>query len=294
MTRRVFVVGAARSGTKVVRDVLSAAADVGTVPFDVGFVWKHGHGAVPHDVLDPDSLTEAHRRFVTRYLDRYVAGSPPVVVEKTVGNTLRVPYLAAMFPDASFVHLVRDGVDVIESTRRQWQEPTDRGYLVEKVRHFPLRLVPTYGVSFARAQVRRRGGDDETSSVGSWGVRYPGIDEDVRTEPLLTVCARQWRESVCRASPALDAVRAPVVQVRYEEFVTAPDREVARVLGELRLRADPDRVAHAARSVRAPHSGAGSASLGADELASLDREVGDVLAALGYPAASDRSRTVAS
>ena len=207
------------------RDVLAAAADVGAVPYDVNFVWKHGHGSVPHDVLDPASLTARHRRFVTQYLDRYAAGSPPVVLEKTVGNTLRVPYLAAMFPDASFVHLVRDGVDVIESTRRQWQEPTDRGYLVEKGRHFPLRLLPTYGVSFARAQLRGRASGDEASSVRSWGVRYPGIDADVRTEPLLTVCARQWRESVCRAAAALEAVSAPVVQVRYEDLVVAPARE---------------------------------------------------------------------
>lgn len=291
MTRRIFVVGAARSGTKIVRDVLSAAADVGAVPFDVSFVWKHGHGSVPHDVLSPESLTRRHRRFVTRYLDRYVAGEPPAVIEKTVGNTLRVAYLAAMFPEASFVHVVRDGVDVIESTRRQWQEPTDRGYLAEKVRHFPLRLLPTYGVSFARAQVRRRSGLDGASNVASWGVRYPGVDADVRTEPLLTVCARQWRESVCRAVPALDAVAAPVVQIRYETFVAAPQREVFRVLDELSMRAEPNLVNEAVRSVRAQGAGPGAVSLDAQELDLLDREVGDVLVSLGYPRAADHSRT---
>ena len=99
MTGRVFLIGAARSGTKILRDVLAAAAGVGKVPYDVNFVWTHGH-SLPHDVLPPEVISERQRRFVTGYLDRYADGPSPVVIEKTVGNSLRVPYLHAMFPDA--------------------------------------------------------------------------------------------------------------------------------------------------------------------------------------------------
>ncbi len=292
VTRRIFLIGAARSGTKILRDLLGAATGVGVVPYDVNFVWKHGHRAVPHDVLDPARVGDRQHRFVAGYLDRYAAGSPRTVIEKTVSNSLRVPYLHAMFPDAAFVHLVRDGVDVAESTRRQWLLPPDRRYLVQKARHFPLRLVGTYGVSFARAQLRRRGGDEEPSRVRSWGVRYPGIDEDVRTEPLLTVCARQWRESVSRATVAFDGLTVPLVQVRYEQLVAAPDRELARVIDELGLSASPAQLAAAAGRLHGDRTGAGAGVLDADELASLQDEVGDVLTSLGYPAATDPDRTV--
>jgi hypothetical protein len=290
VTRHIFLIGAARSGTKIMRDVLAAAAEVGAVPYDVNFVWTYGHQSVPDDVLSPDRVNERKRRFVSGYLDRYAAGAPRTVIEKTVGNSLRVPYVQAMFPDASFVHLVRDGVDAVESSRRQWQSPPDRRYLAQKVRHFPLRLVPTYGLSFARDQVRRRSPEDQGSSVRSWGVRYPGIGQDVRAEPLLTVCARQWRESVSRASEAFETMSARVVHVRYEELVAAPDRELARVLDELGLPASPARVATAAGRLRGDRSGVGASALSAEELASLEGEIGDALGGLGYPPATDPGR----
>ena len=70
-----------------------------------------------------------------------------VVIEKTVGNTLRVPYvpppprctLRAPRPRRRRRH---------RSARRQWQAPTDWAYLRAKMRHFPLRLVPSYGAKF--------------------------------------------------------------------------------------------------------------------------------------------------
>ncbi len=41
--RRIVLIGAARSGTKILRDTLAAATGSGAVPFDIGFVWRIGH-----------------------------------------------------------------------------------------------------------------------------------------------------------------------------------------------------------------------------------------------------------
>ena len=288
-SRRIFLIGAARSGTKVLRDVLGEAAQVGVVPYDVNFVWKYGHQRVPHDALDPTTVQERQRRFVSSYLDRYAAGSPPVVIEKTVGNSLRVPFLHAMFPDAAFVHLVRDGVDAVESTRRQWQTPPDRRYLARKLRHFPPRLLPTYGVSFARAQLPSR--DGRQLRVRSWGVRYPGIDDDVRREPLLTVCARQWRASVEGALAAFDQLSVPVVDVRYEQLVADPSGELARLLEALGLPADDRALRAAAGRVSGDRAGVGALALETDERDLLEAEIGATLRRLGYPAATDPDRS---
>jgi hypothetical protein len=130
MTRYIIIIGAARSGTKILRDVLAEASGMGCVPYDIGFVWRYGNQQVPHDVLDPATVTPRIQRFVRRYVDRYARSGGDVVIEKTVGNTLRVPFVHAVMPDAAFVHLVRDGMDVVESARRQWSAPPDREYLL--------------------------------------------------------------------------------------------------------------------------------------------------------------------
>ena len=71
MTRHIVIIGAARSGTKILRDVLAQASGAGSVPYDIGFVWRYGNERVPHDVLDPATVTPRISRFVRRYVERY-------------------------------------------------------------------------------------------------------------------------------------------------------------------------------------------------------------------------------
>ena len=174
--RRVVLIGAARSGTKILRDSLAEAAGAGAVPYDIGYVWRAGALDHPNDALDPASLSPRVRDFIARFVDGYAEGQPPVVIEKSVGNTMRVPFVASVLPNATYVHLIRDGVDVVESTRRQWIAPADYRYLAGKARHFPLRMGPTYGRRYIGSLLRRRVARD--GRVANWGPRYPGIDTD--------------------------------------------------------------------------------------------------------------------
>lgn len=277
----VVIIGAARSGTKIFRDALAEAAGVGKVPYDIGYVWRVGQESLPHDVVPPESLSESNRSFIRNFVDRYAAGQPPAVIEKTVGNALRVPEVQAVFPDAAYVHLVRDGVDVIESTRRQWQAPTDLRYLAAKARHFPLRLIPRYGMKYVGSLARRRVRGD--GRIGSWGVRYPGIDADLVAESLLTVCCRQWREAVVRARADLAMLRAPCVEVRYERFIENPTAELDRVGAATGLQLARQTLPRVTESITAGRHGIGRTALTPDELQTVDAEVGDLLAELGYP-----------
>lgn len=280
MTRHIVLIGAGRSGTKIIRDVLSTATGFGCVPHDVGYVWRYGNESVPHDVLDPASVTPKIRRFIERYIDRYAVPGTTTVIEKSVGNALRVPFVHAVLPDATFIHIIRDGIDVAESTRRQWLLPPDRHYVVEKMHHFPARLIPTYGrkyaVSLLRGYVRR------DSRLGTWGVRYPGMDEDLRSESLLTVCARQWQTSVEYARDGFRNIDAPVFEVRYEQMVAAPQETLQRLLGDVGLEVDPSALRRAVSMLTAGRAGLGTRSLSQDELEELEKVLGPTLDDFGY------------
>jgi hypothetical protein len=279
MTRHIIIVGAARSGTKILRDVLAEASGVGCVPYDIGFVWRYGNERVPHDVLDPATVTPRISRFVRRYVDGYARGGRDVVIEKTVGTTLRVPFVHAVMPDATFVHLVRDGRDAAESARRQWSAPAERSYLLGKTRHFPLRLVPSYGRKYALAQLSllRRG-----RSHATWGPRYPGIDDDVASSDLLTVCARQWRASVEYATRDLALLDTLVIDVRYEQLVSAPLTTVEDLVDRLELPASPEDRRRAAARLEGGRAGVGARSLDSHDLAMISAELGKTLNTLGY------------
>jgi hypothetical protein len=277
--RPIVIIGAARSGTKILRDSLAAAAAAGAVPYDVGFIWRYGNESSPHDMLSPEVVKPKTRRLVKSYLAKYARNG--VVVEKTVGNTLRVPFVASVLPDASFVYVERDGVDVAVSTRREWLAPNDYRYLVEKARHFPIRLLPTYGVKFARAQTVGR--DKSTGHVATWGPRYPGIDHDLMTADLLEVCARQWRTSVLAARADLES-RPGVVRVNYQDLVDDPAASLAHLVQSLGLPFEPARVERAAGMIDARAARPARADLTAADRTTLSDEIGPLLEELGYDA----------
>lgn len=232
MDSPIVIIGAARSGTKFLRDVLSASAEIRAVPYDINYVWRFGANNTVDDRLDPATLTDARRRFIRKTLKSLSgADDDHRVIEKTVSNTLRVPYVYEILPEARFLHLIRDGRAVTESAIRQWRKPPDWAALARKLRDLPIRSAG-YAVWFARNSVAGliagRGGG------GVWGPRYPGIENDLARHDLIEVCALQWLHSVETARRDLaDLPSERVFEVRYEDLVTseAVVQELASYLG---------------------------------------------------------------
>lgn len=219
--RPVLIIGAARSGTKVLRRMLASSPDCAVVPYGIPAVWKQENESHPNDALPPSSCTEETAIHIRRAIHRLAEGplTASLLVEKTSANTLRVPFVERVFPDARFIHLVRNGVDVAESARRRWQARPSLAYLIRKALF--LRWVGVrHGLKYVWRWLRNTG--SESSQL--WGPHYPGMENDVTESPLLHVCARQWR--ACTQS-ALDALGEypddRIFRLRYEQFVTDPD-----------------------------------------------------------------------
>ncbi len=233
----VIVIGAARSGTKFLRDILASGAGVAAVPYDVNYVWRFGAEAAPDDCLTPAHLTDRQRRFIRKTLPALAHLQPgEVLVEKTVSNTLRVPYVEAVLPQARYVHLIRDGRDVTESAMRLWQAPPSWGALFDKLRGMPLAnlgYAAWFLWNFSTGLLAGRKGGKV------WGPRYPGIDADVQAQSLTQVCAQQWRTTVETARADLRSIpQDRVFEIRYEDLV-ADDRALRRLISFLGL-PDPE------------------------------------------------------
>lgn len=237
----IVVLGAARSGTKLLRSLIGASDTVRVIPYDVNYVWRWGNEHHPDDALPPDAVTERQRPAIRRKL--WAMGKPrdsarKTLVEKTVGNVLRIPFVVRTLPKARYVYLIRDGRDVVESAMRCWREPPRMQDLLPKMRMFPWLRSSGYAVRYARSALGRLLGSE--AHVRTWGPVYPGMTEDASRLPLLDVCAKQW----LACADAFDADRAtlPVCHVvRYEDLARDPSR-VAKDVARFLLLPDGDHV----------------------------------------------------
>ena len=221
--RPIIIIGAARSGTNFLRDLLAASARTRAVPYDVNSIWRYKAGPVPDDALPVEDLSFEKRDFIRQTL-RDQAGIPrgdtdTVLIEKTVSNTLRVPFVHRVFPEAHFIHLVRDGRDVTRSAMSMWQAKPDLGALWTKVKGAPLSnlgYVLGFGANFIKGLLSGHDGGK------TWGPRYPGFDADLAERPLVEICARQWLHALSAARRDLAELPPEQVhEIRYEALVAS-------------------------------------------------------------------------
>ncbi len=280
--RPLILISAARSGSKLLRDLLGASPRCAIVPFDVNFVWRHGNEDRPDDVLPVEAAGPSQANYIRRTIPRLAGvrarGDDRLVVEKTVSNSLRVPFVARVFPEARYVYLVRDGRAVAESTRRVWHEPAERGYLLSKLRYFPLRDF-RYAFWYLRNRWRARSTEGRAMI---WGPRYPGIERDLASLDLLEVCARQW--SVCNEL-ALAGLRqlggGQVFELRYEELVDGDER-LAALCAFAGIQDSAPVLAARRRHVEPGYRDRWHSALSVDEQQRLEPIIGPQLRALGY------------
>jgi hypothetical protein len=222
LARPVFVVGAPRSGTATLGDVLGSHPEAVFVR-EPRLLWRHGNES-GSDLLRPaDARPEVRDHIRATFAELVRAGGGRRLVEKSPSNSLRIPFVHEVFPDALFVHIIRDGPDCIAAIRRKWVETPhganrrQRDRIRRHLREVQWRRAPRHAAELARQLLPRR----FAPVVGArqWGPRIPGLDGLVRDLDLLEVCALQWRtcvELACHDGRQLPADR--YLEVRLDQL----------------------------------------------------------------------------
>lgn len=262
-----FVVGSPRSGTTLVRRLLCAhprlyiPGETGFIPFlrvapdaplsrravarvlcRIGFLnrhWTHAPEAVEplapeprlRDVLAPLYAARAARYGATRWGD------------KTPGYVRYLPFLDRAFPDARFVHVLRDGRDVALSARAEFG--ADHWYMDL---HYLLR----------QWEINVRRGRRDGSALG------PGRYLELRYEELVARPRERMAEVLAFLGEAPDAAVEKAI-------------ESGSAVEGSRLRADVQ------RPVSDASMGRWRRELRPREAKLADSLVGSLLAELGYP-----------
>lgn len=289
MPEKLIIVGAPRSGTNMLRDVLSALPGFETWDCDeINLTWKHGNVSVPHDELTRANATPQVRSFLRKVFDGFGRKhDAEVVVEKTCATSLRVGFVDEVLPDAKFIFIRRDGIDATASTMKRWNAPFDLKYTLKKVRYVPLRDFPQHLASFAGKKVKQRLSGDAGQEAGDaqihtwWGPKPHDYQQIMAQHTLEEAAFIQWQRCV-EASAAEFAQIAPERwhEVRYEEFVADPAAGVEQILSWL---GRPEAMStEAVAQVRKASVGKGRSSLGPEKVAKLEAIGAGTLKKFGY------------
>lgn len=233
----VIIIAAARSGTKMLRHVLSASQEIVGYPYDANYIWKYGNYKIKHDEIAPESIDEKQKDRIRNFFLRLCDTSGrPRLLEKSVPNSLRIPFVRSVFPNCKIVHLYRNGLDVAGDARLCWQDSASSERIqskkdrLRKLKEFPLSMawpyLLEYGKGYAKKTLLKQ------THVESWGPRYKGIDEDVRNKSLIEVCSIQWAKCIehcCRELQYL-CYGKDYINVSYESLIMEPEVQLGKIV----------------------------------------------------------------
>lgn len=243
--RGVFVIGSPRSGTTFL------GGAVGSLP---GFVDLGEVAVLKAEIpeLSGQRQEQAGRR-VRRILT--VTGKLGLVGGlRPVEHTPEVAFInaaaAEAFEDAQFLHIVRDGRDVVCSL-------VERGWLSEE----------------------RTGGDDAGHPFGSRARFWvePGREDEFVAASDVARAAWAWRRYVTAAQ---DAPADRLLELRYETLIADPAGVAESLAGFLDAPLDP--LITALRRAHGESIGRWREGLSASQLAEVEHEAGELLTRLGY------------
>lgn len=225
----IIIIGAGRSGTNILRDSICRLEGLKTWPCDeINYIWRHGNITKDTDRFTEKEAQPEVKKFITKEFQKFEkASGAEYVVEKTCANSLKVPFINAIFPGAKYLFLVRDGFDVSSSAKQRWTASLEMKYIFQKAKFVPIGDIPYYGFRYLMNRVKKLFSNEKR--LAFWGPIYPEMMNDLKKDALIEVCGKQWKECVETAYSDLSLLcKEQVHYMKYENFVTHPIAELKK------------------------------------------------------------------
>lgn len=302
----VLVVGAARSGTNLLSRILDQDERFLNTS-ENRYIWNYGQASLKHDVREASDATPAVASYIRKFFARASEKSGRTIIDKTISNTFRVPFLHEVFPESPIIHLIRDGRDNVVSRRIQWFGGTS-SYRPDSGDPKRAAGPSSDRLSFVRArlshlfQMLGRGNlppgrwwvaalDNAWPFLANlvsgrprrYGERFAGLADCLAAHGVLVTAGIQWRESVMQARTAGRRLPAQsYLELAYEDLLRDPVPTWERIAEFLEIPVEGPSLDYMRKTLRPHNEGKWRGALTSDELARLEPHIRPTLEFLGY------------
>ena len=279
----VVIIGAPRSGTNILRDTICKIPGISSWPCDeINYIWRHGNLSYPSDEIPATKASSSIKKYIHKsfaYIKKKTESE--IIIEKTCANSLRVPFVEAIFPNAKYIFIIRDGIDVTSSAKKRWTAKIDITYILKKVPFVPIFDLPYYAIKYLWVRLYKLISREKRLAV--WGPSLNGMHQILQKYNLNEVCALQWQRCVQKSEDAFSNISSDrVFRVRYENFVNEPKKELSKIQNFIGKKVDPETIDKAINDVKSEDVGKGRKILNSGEVKEIENLIKDTLQYYDY------------
>lgn len=224
----IILIGNYRSGTSIVQQLIGLHPDIATW-YEPRTLWLYPDPGRRHDEFDERDATPKVVGYIrSRFLKWQKRHDGRRIMEKTPANILKVPYVHAIFPEATYLHITRNPFSFISSVEFKWQRTKTLRGIRRSLAATPVTQLPYYARQMAEDLIRKK--VLKQKYISMYGPRYRGIEEDLKSQGKLRVIARQWALCNRKAREDLQRLgRGRILSFRYEDLVANPNSLVSEI-----------------------------------------------------------------
>jgi|TARA_B110000483_G_scaffold23312_1_gene27190 hypothetical protein len=266
----IIIIGSPRSGTNLLRNTLVQFNKVCTWPFDeINFMWMKGHKINRDDELKVEDLSQKKINYLKHeFLKIALKNNSNIVVEKTCANSLRIPYIYKIFPNAKFICIHRDPIDAIDSIEKKWKEGRDINNFFKKIFWFNksyLIKFLIYNLSKKFFNLKNR--------FDIWGPKIKNLNKIINeNNNLLSIAAYQWKRCFKLAQRDLKEINQDnVFSLKYEDFVENPHKWISKILIFMNVEYDDKIISRVSHKISRKNIGKGRNSLTENHILEIEK-----------------------
>jgi Sulfotransferase family len=235
----IILFGNTRSGATMVQKVIDLHPDVVSW-YEPNALWLYADPGRIHDEFEENDATKRAKKYIRKRFLKYQEQHGNLrIMEKTPQNLLRIPYVRSIFPEATFLFIVRDPFSFISSVEYKWQRTVTGTGIVRRLKDTPLSQLHHWVRRYIVQQFNKRILRKKYLSI--WGPRYKGIQDDLNTHDLMTVIARQWSVPSAKAEKDMALFEdGQILRLKYEDFVEDPISDLERIYAHCGLKVNND------------------------------------------------------
>ena len=238
----IFIIGAPRSGTNILRDTLTSNKNFVTWDCDeINYIWRYKSIFKKSDELKVKDITLKKRKYIRSQFEKIISNAKPnskneiFLIEKTCANCLRIEFVYSLFPEAKFIYIKRNPFDTISSIKQRWVGSISSKYLLKKAKYIPKSELVYYLLKYVFYRLKKS--ISKSNAFPSWGPRFEGIDYYKEKNNLIQTCAKQWLECTEKAERDLSKInkKGIVSYISYEDLVKIPVKVISQIFEELHI-----------------------------------------------------------
>ncbi len=234
----IFILGCSRSGTTVTFETIRKSQQLISFPYEIPQFWHSLCGPWDKEwasecAIASDAQPTHRDKAFAHFYARLGKGR---VLDKSCINILRIPYLHALFPNATFIYIHRDGRENISSLMDGWRHDGHFN-LKTLLGDIPAPIAINYG------------------EFTDWSFFLPPNWRDYNNAALEEVCAHQWKMANTLALEGKSLIpQDKWIELPYEQLVTSPVDLFEDIFARLKLNFSSEIRKHCAALNKKPTS----------------------------------------